>query len=95
MVLLEKSFVVATVDRCHLDHADLRFMKSLNVKGYSALSHWVIDPSAKTISTPKESVIMLRPILELKGRSRKTLKFFLVNLDVLLQFIQSLNFVAD
>ena len=95
VVLLENSFVVATVDKCHLNHAELHFMKSVNTRGHPALSHWVTDSSTKTVPTPRESVLELRPILELKGTSRKTLKFFLVNLDILLQFIESHNFVVN
>ena len=67
-------------------------MKSVNVKGYPPLSHWVTDPTAKTISTPKESVLKLRPVLQVKGTNRKNIKFFLENLEILIQFIQSHNY---
>ena len=93
IVLLESSFVVATVEDCQKDHADLHFMKSLSVKGFPPLSHWVTDPTAKTISTPKESVLKLRPILQLKGTNRKNLKFFLENLEILVQYMESQNVV--
>ena len=91
IVLLERDFVVATVDKCHEDNAELHFMKPLHVKGFPPSSHWVTDPIANTISTPKESIIKLRPLLEIKGTHRKNLKFFLKNLDILLQFIEAHN----
>ena len=93
IVLLESSFVVATAEDCQQNHADLHFMKSLSVKGFPPLSHWVTDPTAKTISTPKESVLKLRPILQLKGTNRKNLKFFLENLEILVQYMESQNVV--
>ncbi len=70
-------------------------MKSVNTRGHPALSDWVTDSSTKAVSTPRESVLELRPILELKGTSQKTLKFFFVNLDILIQFIESHNFVVN
>ena len=94
VVLLENSFVVATVEKCHQNHADLHFMKSLTVKGFPPLSHWVTDPTAKTISTPRESVLKLRPILKIKG-NRKTLKFFVENFEIIIQFIESQNFMLN
>ena len=62
------------------------------MKGFPPLSHWVTDPAAKAISTPRESVLELRPILKTKGSNRKTLKFFVENLEILIQFIESQNF---
>ena len=50
----------------------------------------MVDVSAKPSSIPKESVLPMRPVFETKG-SRKTLKLFLVNLDLIKQLVESLD----
>ena len=89
-VLVGNSFCIGNVQKCYLECADVLLMKSVNVRGQQSLSHWVDDVSAKPSSIPKESVLPMRPVFETKG-SRKTLKLFLVNLDLIKQLVESLD----
>ena len=84
VVLVGKSFCIGTAEKCHKDNADVLLMKPVDVRGYPRLSHWVVDFSAATTYTPKESILQLRPVMELKG-GRKTLKFFIANMDLIKQ----------
>ena len=90
VVLVGNSFCIGNVQKCYPECADILFMKSVNVRGQQPLSHWVDNVSAKPSSIPKESILPLRPVFETKG-SRKTLKLFLVNLDLIKQFVESLD----
>ena len=89
VVLVEDSFGIGTVQKCFEEGAEVLLMKSIRVRGQHPLSHWVDDSSAKSSSIKKESILPLRPVFEVRG-SRKTLKMFLVNLDLIKQFVESL-----
>ena len=89
VVLFDDSFLLAIVEKGLSDHAEVKFMKSVNVRGHPALSHWIMDSTAEVSNAPKDSILRVRPILEPKGSSRKTLKFCLENHEAINQFIQS------
>ena len=90
VVLTNDTFCLATIEKCHDESAEATFMKSLKVRNHPPLAHWVMDDSASKGFIQKESVLHIRPILEVRGH-RKTSKFFLSNLDVIQQFIESLK----
>ena len=90
VVLVGDSFCIGDVKQCHQECADVLLMKSVKVRGQLPLSHWANDDSAKPTTIFKESILPLRPVFEVKG-SRKTLKLFLVNFDIIKQFVESLE----
>ena len=69
VVLSDTGFLVATVDKCHESKVDVRCLKTGSLRGYPEKSVWVVDPLASLVSVPKESVLMVRPLLEMKGSS--------------------------
>ena len=91
VVLTETGFHVASVEESHQDYAKVKIMKAINQKGFPPYSFWVSYANGLVLRTEKESVLTLRPILEPKGTSRKSLKFQLNNLDVILLLIESLT----
>ena len=90
IVLINDSFCLATIEKSDNDSAEVIFMKSMKVRNHPPLAHWVIDDSGSKASIERESVLHIRPILEVRGH-RKTSKLFLSNLDVIQQFIESLK----
>ena len=90
VVLVGDSFYIGDVKQWHQECADVLLMKSVKVRGQLPLSHWANDDSAKPTTIFKESILPLRPVFEVKG-SRKTLKLFLVNFDIIKQFVESLE----
>ena len=64
IALTDAGFLIANVDKCLNDQAELHFLKPLKVRGQPALSHWIVDATAETLLLPKESVLKVRPILE-------------------------------
>ena len=89
MVLFDDCFLLAIVEKVLSDHVEVKFMKSVNVRVHPFLSHWIMDSTAEVSNAPKDSILRVRPILEPKGSSRKTLKFCLENHEAINQFIQS------
>ena len=83
VVLSDKGFLVATVDKCNESKVDVRCMRTESLRGYPDKSVWVADPLAGLVSVPKESVVRVRPLLEIKGSSRRNLKFILSNLELI------------
>lgn len=83
VVLSDTGFLVATVDRCYESSVDVRCLRTEPLRGYPEKSVWVGDPLASLVSVPKESVLMVRPLLEMKGSSRRNLKFILANLELI------------
>ena len=69
IALTDDGFLIANVDKCLNDRAEVHFLKPLKVRGQPALSHWIVDATAETSLLPKESVLKVRPILEPKGQS--------------------------
>ena len=58
-------------------------LKTESLRGYPEKSVWVVDALASLVAVPKESVLMVRPLLEMKGSSRRNLKFILANLELI------------
>ena len=90
VVLIETGFAIGAVEKCCGDEAEVCLMKSVIVRGHPSLSHWIIDDGAEKIIAPKVSILPIRPVLQMKGR-KKSLKFFLTNLELIQEFIRSLH----
>ena len=90
VVLIETDFAIGTIEKCHEDRADLCLMKAVAVRGHPSLSHWTVVDEGEKISAPKESILQIRPVLQMKGR-KKSLKFLLTNLNLIQEFVQALH----
>ena len=90
VLLIEKDFAIGTIEKCHEERADVCLMKSIAVRGHPSLSHWTVVDEAEKISAPKESILQIRPELQMKGR-KKSLKFMLINLDLIQEFVKALH----
>ena len=90
VLLIEKDFAIGTIEKCHEERADVCLMKSIAVRGHPSLSHWTVVDEAEKISAPKESILQIRPELQMKGR-KKSLKFMLINLDLIQEFVRALH----
>ena len=89
VLLIDSSFAIGTIEKCHGEEADVNLMTPINVRGHNKLSHWVVD-GEKKITAPKASILPIRPVLDMKGR-KKSLKFYLVNLELIQEFIGALH----
>ena len=91
VILIEKDFAIGAIEKCHEESADVCLMRSISVRGHPNFSHWVVvDDNAEKVSVARESILQIRPVLQMKGR-KKSLKFFLSNLEIIQQFVKSLH----
>ena len=90
VVLIETSFAIGTIEKCHEEGADVSLMSPITMRGHKHLSHWIVDDGEKKVTAPKASILPIRPVLSVKGR-KKSLKYFLVNLEIIQEFIEALN----
>ena len=50
VVLIQDSFLIAVVEQCFPNQAEIRFMRSVTMHGKPTLSHWADDATAVSIA---------------------------------------------